>query len=311
MNLVFPLSCRGTLLFLTAALALGGCNQAAQIPPKEFATTPKPVPMRQTKPRLRATPRRGARIYYGVVTHRKVLALTFDDGPDPTWTPQVLTVLKKSQVPATFFMVGKMVRAHPQFAKMVKSGHFAIGNHSWSHPITPISARDEIERTDAILQQVLRVKPTLFRPPYGLMNNGLTKIALSRGQDVIIWNSLGADWDKHATAQSIAAKVLKSARPGGIALLHDGGGHRAATVAALPHIIQTLRSRGYRFVSVPELLAIGAPLQMSPATAPRPQTLQKRRAKHRAKSRPASVVKSVSATPSRPNLRRAAPTPKS
>ena len=224
-------------------------------------------------PRVVRTPRPNkrppARIFYGVSTKQRVIALTFDDGPDPTWTPQVLSILQKKRVAATFFMVGQMVRAHPRFARQVQAAKFPIGSHSWSHPRHPRSPKAEIERTDAIMQRVLGFKPTLFRPPYGIMNNGLVKVALSRDQNVIIWDSFGADWDKHATSATIAAKVLKSARPGGIVLLHDGGGHRAKTVAALPHIIDTLRKRGFRFVTVPRILSMGPPIAVPVASAAR------------------------------------------
>lgn len=193
----------------------------------------------------------------GVATSRKVFALTFDDGPDPRWTPQVLAILKKRNVPATFFMVGQMVRAHPQMALQVKAGHYPIGNHTWSHPLHPGAPQSEVERTDAILHAVLGIKPTLFRPPYGVLDNGLAKVALARGEDVVVWSCHGSDWDKHATAQGIAAKVLRKARPGGIVLLHDAGGNRSQTVAALPLIIDGLQKRGYRLVTVPELLTMG------------------------------------------------------
>lgn len=273
--LFFPFSRRAAPLLALITL-LGGCNAPSSAPAAVSSTeatfvTTQPRPTPHARPTPHPTPRAPARIVYGIQTKRPVLALTFDDGPDPTWTPQVLAILKQRHVPATFFMVGKMVRAHPKFAQMVKTAHFPIGNHTWSHPRKPREPQAELERTDAILQTTLGIKTTLFRPPYGIMDNGLARVALSRGQDVIDWNSLGADWDHHATARSIASKVLRGAKTGGITLLHDGGGNRSQTVAALPYIIETLRRRGYRFVTVPELLKIGPPLHTHVSLVPRPK----------------------------------------
>ncbi len=226
-----------------------------------------------------------------------MLALTFDDGPDPAWTPKVLAILKQWHVPATFFMVGKMVRAHPACARQVQAAHFPIGNHTWSHPRAPRDPQGEIARTDAILKQKLGIKSTLFRPPYGIMDNGLARVALARGEDVIDWNSLGADWDKHATAQTIATKVLQGARPGGICLLHDGGGNRSHTVAALPRIIAMLRRRGYRFVTIPELMQIGPPLHTKVSLTPRPK---RRKPTKKAAPRAAKPTVAPSVSPAKP-----------
>lgn len=135
------------------------------------------------------------------------------------------------------------------------------------HPRAP---QIEVERTDAVMKSVLGVRNTLFRPPYGLLHNGMADAAIKRGESVIVWSSLGADWDRHATSASIAAKVLRHATPGGIALLHDGGGRRNATVAALPLIIDTLKKRGYRFVTVPQLLEMGPVVSQAPPHIKRP-----------------------------------------
>jgi chitin deacetylase len=193
------------------------------------------------------------------VTHEKVFALTFDDGPHPLYTPQVLAILNAAQVPATFFMVGKMVRAHPAQARMVLAQGYVVGNHTWSHPSKTRSPGHEVRATDAVIERVLGVTPTLFRPPYGLMNNGLAKVAEADKKIVVLWSAVGADWSHRATPGSIASRIIKEARPGGIALLHDGGGNRSATVAALPRIIGELRAHGYRFVTVPQLLAMSRP----------------------------------------------------
>jgi chitin deacetylase len=185
----------------------------------------------------------------------KVIALTFDDGPWPRYTREVLQVLASRNVKATFFMVGREVERRPDVVREVHDAGHVIGNHSWDHARKPRNPADEVLRTDAAIKKATGVESTLFRPPYGEMKNGMAARAAREGQCVVIWSADSNDW-KHATAQSITQRILRQARPGGIALMHDGGGNRASTVAALPHIIDTLRDRGYRFVTVPELLAL-------------------------------------------------------
>ena len=188
-----------------------------------------------------------------------MFALTFDDGPDPTWTPKVLAILKKKNAPATFFMVGEMVRAHASTGQLVVEAGHSIGGHSWHHPKRTHSPVMEIERTDAVIKSELGVTHRIFRPPYGLLKNGLARAATERGQDVILWSSDSNDWNRNTNAARIKANVLHSLTPGGIALMHDGGGNRSATVAALPNLIDAIRNRGYELVTVPEILAMGPP----------------------------------------------------
>ena len=158
-------------------------------------------------------------------------------------------------------MVGEMVNAHAATAKLVKAAGFPIGNHSYRHPSRPRDPVGEVDRTDKALMRVLNLKPTLFRPPYGIINNGMAKEASRRGQDVILWTTSGNDWNKHNSANQIKINVLTGLKPGGIGLMHDGGGNRSKTVAMLPSIIDTLRARGYTLVTVPQLLAMGVPEQ--------------------------------------------------
>ena len=256
--------CYGAVLLAISSLC-GGCGnsepngaaiQVAAAPP-----TPTAIPTPTPKPTPRPTAKRKT---VGVAltrihTKRKVFALTFDDGPDPSWTPKILKILKEKKVPATFFMVGQMVRAHGATAKLVVAAGHPVGNHSWSHPMKTRSPVGEIERTDAVIKRHLGVTPALFRPPYGLMKNGLARAASERGEDVILWSSDSADWNKHHSASQLKFNVLKNAQSGGIALMHDGGGNRAKTVAALPGIIDALHNRGYELVTVPELMAMGKP----------------------------------------------------
>ena len=175
---------------------------------------------------------------------QKLVALTYDDGPNPPYTQQLLDVLERHQVKATFFLVGRNVEAYPALARsLVESGH-EIGNHSYHHkPMTTFSRRkmgEEIERTNTVLEQVLGFKPVLFRPPYGAIGPGLRRALPDTGMTSVLMDCIGYDWEETDPGK-IAAHVLEDLGPGSIILLHDGHGDvadpsaqdsRAATVAA-------------------------------------------------------------------------------
>ncbi len=226
-------------------------------------------------------------------TKEKVFALTFDDGPFPKYTKEVLAILRQNHIRATFFMIGKMVHEHPKLARAVQAEGHVIGNHTWAHPAEPRAPQNEVRETDAILEKTLGIQPVLFRPPYGKLSNGLAQIAKEDKQTVVLWNSVGADWSKKATTGSIASQIIKMARPGGIALLHDGGGDRSATVAALPRIIKELTAQGYRFVTVPELLAM--------SELPKPKKAKPLKVKSHIAKKPASGLVSGAKTPTSPH----------
>lgn len=191
----------------------------------------------------------------------KPIALTFDDGPWPNTTSQVLNVLKKYNIKATFFVVGKQVQKYPQLAKQIVASGHAIGNHSWSHQYHQYSsaaASSEIDRTAELVLKFTGIKTTLFRPPAGILTNGLAAYAHQKKYAVIMWSDDSRDWQHpHTAPQGVVNTVLKEAKPGGIILLHDGGGDRSTTIQALPQIITQLKKSGYNFVTVPELLEIG------------------------------------------------------
>lgn len=183
----------------------------------------------------------------------KPFALTFDDGPWPEYTEQILKILAEHNAKATFYMVGQVVREYPKIALKVRDAGHAVGNHSWSHPQRPRDPVAEIQKTNAQIKKVMGFTPTTFRPPYGLLKNGMAKQAMKEKQAVLMWSADSNDWRK-PSPQRIARTVLNQATPGGVALFHDGGGTRRNTVAALPIILRELKARGYRFVTVPELL---------------------------------------------------------
>ncbi|HEY9739716.1 MAG TPA: polysaccharide deacetylase family protein [Coleofasciculaceae cyanobacterium] len=190
----------------------------------------------------------------------KLIALTFDDGPWPTTTSQVLDVLKNNNVKATFFVVGKQVQQYPQLLKQVVAGGHALGNHSWSHQyrfFDESAAARELDETATLVYKISGIKTFLFRPPGGMLNNGLAAYAQNKKHAVIMWSADSKDWrHRRNSTQALIDSVLEEAKPGGIVLLHDGGGDRSNTVQALPQLIAQLKKRGYKFVTVPELLEI-------------------------------------------------------
>ncbi|HBE57637.1 MAG TPA: polysaccharide deacetylase family protein [Cyanobacteria bacterium UBA11149] len=212
----------------------------------------------------------------------KVVALTFDDGPWPETTVQILNILKKNNVKATFFVVGRNVSNYPQLmGQIVVDGH-EVGNHTWSHQYhhhSPVSAASEIDKTSDVIYKTTGVKTSIFRPPGGFLNNGLVASAKQKKNAVIMWSADSSDWrGKNLTVQRLADNVLNATQPGGIVLMHDGGGDRSHTVQALPQLIAKLRGQGYKFVTVSELLKMevkpspAKPANSQPKSANKSQT---------------------------------------
>ena len=183
----------------------------------------------------------------------KCVALTFDDGPGSK-TPELLDILAKEKVPATFMLVGRAVKTYPDIvAREVKEGH-VLANHTWSHPqLTKISdskINKEISSTlEAIKKAVPNAEVNLTRPPYGAFNSRVTAALKSLKQSVILWDVDTLDW-KNRNPQSILEQVKKQTKAGSIILMHD---IHPTTVQAVPDIIKHLRSQGYTLVTVPEL----------------------------------------------------------
>ncbi|MHC0063025.1 polysaccharide deacetylase family protein [Nostoc sp. UIC 10890] len=194
--------------------------------------------------------------------NEKVIALTFDDGPSPKNTAQILEILKKNDVKATFFMLGQMVKYFPQVAKQVAADGHVIGNHTWHHwyfQMDGATAASEIDRTADIIYKTTGEKTTLFRPPGGFLNNGLAQYAKNEKYAVIMWSEESGDARLRSPQVAMLVKnVLKYARPGAIVLMHDGGGNRSKSVKALPGMIAGLKAQGYRFVTIPQLLEMQA-----------------------------------------------------
>ncbi len=187
----------------------------------------------------------------------KVVALTLDDGPWQT-TAQILDILKKYEVKATFFVVGQHIETYPnEIRRVVREGH-AVGNHTWTHRYhqhSETAATEELGKTADLLQQLTGVRTRLFRPPGGVLTNGLVSYAAKNNYATAMWSVDSRDYTA-PTAETIVDRVVSGAQSGSIILLHDGGGDRTSTAKALPQIISKLREKGYRFVTLPELMEL-------------------------------------------------------
>jgi peptidoglycan/xylan/chitin deacetylase (PgdA/CDA1 family) len=191
-------------------------------------------------------------------TSRRVIALTFDDGPWPD-TPQFLNILEREHVPATFFQIGRQVATYGPAvdARMLADGDI-IGDHTWNHADVagagPFAA-GEISSTRAAIARLTGFTPCLFRAPGGAVSSALISEARTMGFLTIQWNVDSRDWSRPGTG-AIYSNVVGNAHNGSIVIQHDGGGDRSETLAALPQEIATLRSRGYQFVTIPQLLGL-------------------------------------------------------
>ena len=231
---------------LMAALFMTGCGR--QVPPP-------PAPARFV-----AQP--GELLHFGPVAE-KLVALSFDDGPNDPCTRQLLAVCSQENIHVTFMLIGANAEKHPDIVKEIVAAGHAIGNHSYSHPrfdrSTPAEIREQITKADAILEKLTGKKPVLMRPPFGLYGPDYFDICRDTGHIVGGWSASASDWNPH-TPQELSEALLEQLAPGAIFLLHDGketndGPHRIASVQAVAQLVPLVKARGYRFVTIPELQA--------------------------------------------------------
>ncbi|MEN6566536.1 MAG: polysaccharide deacetylase family protein [Veillonellales bacterium] len=206
--------------------------------------------------------------FYGMAfseipTNRKEVALTFDDGPYPPYTDQILDILKEYQVPATFFVIGQNAEKHPELvARIVREGH-QVGNHSYHH-IDLLKADSsviaaEIDRTSQVIANITGQPPKFVRPPHGFRDPVVMEAMNKRGLTVVEWSVMSRDWTNPGV-EAIVERTVGKVQNGSVILLHDGDGvaqvaSRAQSVEATRRIIQQLRAQGYTFVTVNEILA--------------------------------------------------------
>jgi peptidoglycan/xylan/chitin deacetylase (PgdA/CDA1 family) len=178
------------------------------------------------------------------------VALTFDDGPSETQTPAILATLDRLGARATFFEEGRHVSGREALMRQILASGDEIGNHSFHHPRDPGTA--ELTATDEAIRDATGFEPCLFRPPYGLIDAKDRAAARADGLQLVLWSVDSGD-DHHPGVAAIVANTVAEAKPGAIILMHDGG-HHPQTVRALPSVIGGLRARGFRLVTVTELL---------------------------------------------------------
>jgi peptidoglycan/xylan/chitin deacetylase (PgdA/CDA1 family) len=202
---------------------------------------------------------------YGIKTDKKILALSFDDGPTNPDTKNLLAVLARHDVKATFFLVGKNLEKNPELVKELLAAGHTLGNHAYNHRlqrylVTP-DLKDEVEKTQNIIYGLIGKKPTLFRSPWLIRHPSLFKMAKAHGLTLIggIFGTQKEVWE--VSADEIYNDALKQIAPGRIMIFHDGiikKGSRAGTIEAVDRLIPELKRQGYEFVTVDQLLNIPA-----------------------------------------------------
>ena len=198
------------------------------------------------------------------------IAMTFDDGPSATLTAKLLDILAAHRIKATFFVIGENVVQHPEVvARAAREGH-EIGNHSWSHPnfgkMSDDGVRGQLQRTDEAIKGATGARPTLLRPPYGSITARQKRwIHDQFGYQVILWDVDPYDW-KRPGPPVVRNRILKETQPGSIVLSHD---IHPGTIEAMPSTFDALAAKGFRFVTVSELIHMAVPEPSSPSPSPR------------------------------------------
>jgi peptidoglycan/xylan/chitin deacetylase (PgdA/CDA1 family) len=199
----------------------------------------------------------------------RYIAMTFDDGPSATLTPKLLDLLAAHHIKATFFVIGENVAEHPQIvARAAGEGH-EIGNHSWSHPnfgkMSDQGVRSQLQRTDDAIKNATGTRPTLLRPPYGSITAREKRwIHDEFGYRIILWDVDPLDWKRPGPAV-VRSRILKETQPGSIVLSHD---IHPGTIEAMPSTFDALEAKGFKFVTVSELIRMAKPKASHPSPSP-------------------------------------------
>jgi len=198
--------------------------------------------------------------YYMAHTKEKVVALTFDDGPDPIDTPAVLDILKEKKAKATFFVLGQAAQSNPYLLKrLILEGH-EIGNHSFKHDYQQRHLVEEMNQTDQEVFAATGTHTYFYRPPGGFVSLSQLETIKNNGHVVTLWSVDSKDW-RNPGVKQIVDNVVKNVFPGAIILMHDGGYQRTQTVKALGPIIVALRAEGYRLVTLSELKTLDSDIK--------------------------------------------------
>jgi len=253
--------------FMTSSFALGlraeptpvKAAVAAPTPVKRAVAAPTPAKRAVTAREHRATPEEPGITFNSVQVDGPYIAMTFDDGPSATLTPKLLDLLAAHHIKATFFVIGENVAEHPEIvARAAQEGH-EIANHSWSHPnlgkMSDESVRRQLQQTDDAIKNATGKRPALMRPPYGSITAREKHwIHDEFGYDIILWDVDPLDWKRPGPAV-VRARILKETRPGSIVLSHD---IHPGTIEAMPSTFDELEAKGFKFVTVSELIRMAA-----------------------------------------------------
>ena len=202
---------------------------------------------------------------YHVNTEEKIVALTFDDGPSPIWTPQILDELKEAGIKATFFMVGKHAEQYPEVARRVAREGHEIENHGYDHKVMVYYKIDELKKeineTEKVIKDITGQTTRYFRPPKAWLTNAEKQKIKEMGYNIVLWSLNSKDWVTFHDKQ-VTSYLLRHIRPGDIILFHDSGGvfsteggNRTQTVKTILRLVRKLKEKGYRFVTISELLS--------------------------------------------------------
>ncbi len=205
--------------------------------------------------------------YWHKNTHEKVVALTFDDGPNEPYTSEILDILNQYNIKATFFVIGKNAEYYPEIVRQIYNSGNVVASHSYSH-LGNLSIEDkqdvtgEIDNAQSTIYQIIGKYPHLFRPPHGYKGPILLGELKKKQLAVVEWSDMTNDW-KQPGVKKIVQNIVKHAKPGGIIVLHDGdktnhNSSRMQEIEALPQIIDKLEAEGYKFITIPELLNVPA-----------------------------------------------------
>ena len=232
--------------------------QAATVVEPQPAIIAAPAPETPVNALAAAAPRKHT--YTSCNVESSTVAMTFDDGPHPKLTPKLLDMLKERNIKATFFVIGKCVAEFPDIAKRIVDEGHEIANHSWSHPqltkLSPSAFASEIAQTNEAIEKATGIRPVTMRPPYMDINATLTKrLNDEYGLCVILWSVDPQDW-KIRKSEHVSSHIIKNTAPGSIILAHD---IHPSTIDAMPPALDALQSKGYKFVTVTELIAMDRP----------------------------------------------------
>jgi len=267
-NYCLLLGCAATLSFTVANAAQPTPATKPAIPAHSIEAAPKAGPANVQKEAAAKTPsppKEPAITFNSVHVDGPYIAMTFDDGPSATLTPKLLDLLAAHHIKATFFVIGENVAEHPEIvARAAREGH-EIASHSWSHPnfgkMSQEGVRSQLQRTDDAIKSAIGKSPTLLRPPYGSITEREKKwIHDEFGYDIILWDVDPLDWKRPGPAV-VRNRILKETRPGSIVLSHD---IHPGTVEAMPSTFDELEAKGFKFVTVSELIDMATPVTPHP-----------------------------------------------